>query len=129
MLSILAVFCDSGFGLERSAISTDAAFLTLSSIWAALAALSDLGLLAALPLALVSVADEETGSVDSSRLTEELARGAAAALVFEAGRSNDALQRSSQDGCGARGPGGSECCWAVSCPLLNGLGWHFEMSA
>ncbi|MBP9203317.1 MAG: M20/M25/M40 family metallo-hydrolase [Kofleriaceae bacterium] len=63
----------------------------LAVIWAALAALSDLGLLAALPLALVSVADEETGSVDSSRLTEELARGAAAALVFEAGRSNDAL--------------------------------------
>jgi glutamate carboxypeptidase len=57
----------------------------------ALAALSDLGLLAGLPLAFVSVSDEEIGSVDGRRVIEELARGAAAGLVFEAGRMNDAI--------------------------------------
>jgi glutamate carboxypeptidase len=57
----------------------------------ALAALADAGLLADLPLAVVSVGDEEIGSQHSCALTEELARGARAALVFEAGRAGDAI--------------------------------------
>jgi glutamate carboxypeptidase len=57
----------------------------------ALAALDDAGALAALPLGLVSVADEETGSLDSRPFLEEVARGAAAGLVFEAGRAGDAI--------------------------------------
>ncbi len=57
----------------------------------ALAALHDAGRLAALPLALISVGDEETGSLDSRAFLEELARGAAAALVFEAGRVADEI--------------------------------------
>lgn len=63
----------------------------LATIRTALAALSDLGLLAELPLALVTVADEETGSSDSRTMVEDLARGARAALVFESGRANDAV--------------------------------------
>ncbi len=63
----------------------------LAIIRTALAALSDLGLLAGLPLAFVSVSDEEIGSVDGQRVIEDLARGAAAGLVFEAGRMNDAI--------------------------------------
>jgi glutamate carboxypeptidase len=63
----------------------------LAIIRTALAALSDLGLLARLPLAFVSVSDEEIGSVDGRRVIEELARGAAGGLVFEAGRMNDAI--------------------------------------
>jgi glutamate carboxypeptidase len=63
----------------------------LAAIRTALAALADLGELAALPLALVSVADEETGSFDSRTLLEDVARGARAALVFESGRATDAL--------------------------------------
>ena len=57
----------------------------------ALAALADVGLLADLPLGMVSVADEEVGSIDSRPYLEELGRGAAAALVFEAGRVDDAV--------------------------------------
>jgi glutamate carboxypeptidase len=63
----------------------------LAIIRTALAALADTGLLASLPLAFVSVSDEETGSVDGRRVIEELGRGAAAGLVFEAGRMNDAI--------------------------------------
>lgn len=63
----------------------------LVTVAAALAALHDAGALAALPLALVSVADEETGSLGSRALLEEVARGAGAALVFEAGRTTDEL--------------------------------------
>ena len=40
---------------------------------------------------MISVSDEETGSVDGQRLLTELALGAAAALVFEAGRVADAI--------------------------------------
>jgi len=58
---------------------------------AALVALADAGVLADLPIGLVSVGDEETGSLDSARFIEEVARGAAAALVFEAGRAGDEI--------------------------------------
>jgi glutamate carboxypeptidase len=63
----------------------------LAIIRTALAALSDLGALAGLPLAFVSVSDEEIGSVDGRRVIEALGRGGAAGLVFEAGRMNDAI--------------------------------------
>jgi len=63
----------------------------LAIIRTALAALADIGALEGLPLAFVSVSDEEIGSVDGRRVIEELARGAAAGLVFEAGRMNDAI--------------------------------------
>jgi len=63
----------------------------LAVVRTALAALADAGLLIELPLAVASVADEETGSSDSRTMLEELARGAAAALVFEAGRVNDQI--------------------------------------
>jgi glutamate carboxypeptidase len=63
----------------------------LAIIRTALAALADQGLLAGLPLAFVSVSDEEIGSPDGRRVIEELARGAAAGLVFEAGRMTDAI--------------------------------------
>jgi glutamate carboxypeptidase len=63
----------------------------LAVVRAALAAVADAGLLAGLPLAVVSVADEETGSSGSRTVLEDLARGAAAALVFEAGRTTDQL--------------------------------------
>jgi glutamate carboxypeptidase len=63
----------------------------LAIIRTALAALADTGELARLPLAFVSVSDEEIGSVDGRRVIEELARGAAGGLVFEAGRMNDAI--------------------------------------
>lgn len=63
----------------------------LAIVRTALAALADVGALAALPLAFVSVSDEEIGSVDGARVIEPLGRGAAAGLVFEAGRMNDAI--------------------------------------
>ena len=63
----------------------------LATIRTALAALADVGALADLPLALCSVADEETGSNHSRPLLEELARGAGAALVFESGRATDQI--------------------------------------
>ena len=63
----------------------------LATVRTALAALADAGALATLPLALVTVADEETGSSGSRTLLEDVARGAGAALVFESGRANDAI--------------------------------------
>ncbi|WP_428267637.1 M20/M25/M40 family metallo-hydrolase [Haliangium sp.] len=57
----------------------------------ALAALADVGALTALPLAVVSVGDEEIGSRHSSAFVQGLARGAKAALVFEAGRADDVI--------------------------------------
>lgn len=63
----------------------------LATIRTALAALADVGALADLPLAVVSVADEETGSSDSRTHLEVVAAGARAALVFESGRTTDAL--------------------------------------
>jgi glutamate carboxypeptidase len=63
----------------------------LAVVRTVLAALADAGALADLPLALISVGDEEVGSLDSRELLEDLARGAAAALVFEAGRQGDEI--------------------------------------
>ncbi len=63
----------------------------LAVVRTALAALADVGALAAIPVAAISVSDEETGSVDGRRPLEALARGAACGLVFEAGRMNDAI--------------------------------------
>jgi glutamate carboxypeptidase len=57
----------------------------------ALQALAEVGALEDLPLALISVADEEVGSPDSRGLIEELARGARAGLVFESGRRDDSI--------------------------------------
>ncbi|MBP9088680.1 MAG: M20/M25/M40 family metallo-hydrolase [Kofleriaceae bacterium] len=63
----------------------------LAVVRTALAVLSDCQLLAGRGIAIVSVSDEETGSVDGQRLLNDLAPGAAAALVFEAGRVADAI--------------------------------------
>jgi glutamate carboxypeptidase len=63
----------------------------LVCVRAALAALADAGVLADLPVGFVSVGDEETGSLDSTRFLDEIARGARAALVFEAGRPSDEI--------------------------------------
>jgi glutamate carboxypeptidase len=63
----------------------------LAAVRTALAALSDAGALAELPLALVSVGDEEIGSPHSRDLLEQVGRGARGALVFEAGRAGDAI--------------------------------------
>lgn len=63
----------------------------LAIVHTALAALADTGRLADVPVGLVCVADEEIGSVDSAPFTAARARGAAAALVFEAGRAADAI--------------------------------------
>ncbi|HEX7841373.1 MAG TPA: M20/M25/M40 family metallo-hydrolase, partial [Kofleriaceae bacterium] len=63
----------------------------LSVIRGALAALEDVGALAALPLVVMCVADEEVGSPSSAPHLRELARGAACALVFESGRAGDVI--------------------------------------
>jgi glutamate carboxypeptidase len=63
----------------------------LSVIRGALAALDEVGALAGLPVVVVSVADEEIGSPGSAPHLQEVARGAACALVFESGRAGDAI--------------------------------------
>ena len=63
----------------------------LAVVWAALATFEEVGLLGRLPLAVISVADEEVGSPDSRPHLEALAKGAAAALVFESGRAGDKI--------------------------------------
>ena len=63
----------------------------LALLRTAAAALADCGLLAELPVAVVSVSDEETGSADGRRVLAELTGDAAVGLVFEAGRVNDAI--------------------------------------
>ena len=63
----------------------------LAVIRAALAALDEVGLLAAIPVVVASVSDEEIGSVDSRPHLEAAGRDAACALVFESGRVNDAV--------------------------------------
>jgi glutamate carboxypeptidase len=63
----------------------------IAIIHTALAALAELGRLAALPLAFVCVSDEELGSSDSRAFTAEWAQRADCALVFEAGRAHDAI--------------------------------------
>jgi glutamate carboxypeptidase len=57
----------------------------------ALRALAREGLLAALPLRVVIVADEEVGSPEGKAVIAEAAGAASAALVFEAGRARDAI--------------------------------------
>lgn len=63
----------------------------LAIVRTALAALADAGVLAHMPLALLSVSDEEIGSRDSGPMTQSFARGAKAGLVFEAGRADDMI--------------------------------------
>jgi glutamate carboxypeptidase len=63
----------------------------LVTIHLALKTLASLGALAALPLAFVCVGDEEIGSPESASILKEVARGAGGALVFEAGRAEDAI--------------------------------------
>jgi glutamate carboxypeptidase len=58
---------------------------------AALAALADAGRLAGIPLAIMSVSDEEVGSRASRHALAALAAGAGAALVFESGRIDDVV--------------------------------------
>jgi glutamate carboxypeptidase len=61
----------------------------IMTVRTALAVFAEAGRLAELPLAFLCVADEEAGSPDSRPFTLTVARGARAALVFEAGRVND----------------------------------------
>lgn len=63
----------------------------LAVVHTALFALADAGVLADLPVAVISVGDEEIGSRQSRPLVQSFCRGAAAALVFEAGRRGDAI--------------------------------------
>lgn len=63
----------------------------LLTIHMALHSLSTMGILATIPVAMVSVGDEEIGSPDSQSFLCELAAGAGAGLVFEAGRKEDAI--------------------------------------
>src|SRR5205807_1651762 len=55
----------------------------------ALGALAQAGLLARVPVRVVSVSDEEIGSPEGKLLVIEAAQGAQAALVFESGRVGD----------------------------------------
>lgn len=57
----------------------------------ALEALRRAGLLEGLPVTFAVVSDEEVGSPESAALLRNVARGAACALVFEAGRKGDAI--------------------------------------
>ena len=63
----------------------------LAIISVVLGVLHEVGLLAAMPLRFITVGDEEVGSPTSRVLLEELARTASSALVFEAGRTADAI--------------------------------------
>ena len=57
----------------------------------ALAALREAGLLARVPVRVVSIADEEVGSPEGRALVLEAARAASSALVFESGRAADQI--------------------------------------
>ncbi len=63
----------------------------LAVIRTTLAALEAAGVLAQLPLIVISVSDEEVGSPTSAPHLRALANGAACALVFESGRANDMI--------------------------------------
>ncbi len=63
----------------------------LAVIHGALRGLEATGALASLPIVVISVADEEVGSVDSARHIRAEAAGARCALVFESGRTNDSI--------------------------------------
>lgn len=58
---------------------------------AALRALAQVGALARIPVRFAIVSDEEVGSPEGAALLREELRGAACALVFEAGRKGDAI--------------------------------------
>ena len=57
----------------------------------ALQALEQAGLLAAIPVTLVSVSDEEIGSPEGGDILRSLCAGARGALVFESGRQHDRI--------------------------------------
>jgi glutamate carboxypeptidase len=57
----------------------------------ALGAFAQAGVLARVPVRVVSVSDEEVGSPEGRQLVGEAAAGAAAALVFESGRAGDQI--------------------------------------
>jgi glutamate carboxypeptidase len=57
----------------------------------ALGALAEAGVLARVPLKLISVSDEEVGSPEGKELVVHAAAGAGCALVFESGRTGDKL--------------------------------------
>jgi glutamate carboxypeptidase len=63
----------------------------LAVIRGALVALEKIGVLAKLPIAIISVSDEEVGSPSSKPHLEALAKGARCGLVFESGRAADAI--------------------------------------
>ncbi len=63
----------------------------LVTIQLALKTLASLDALTDLPLAFVCVGDEEIGSPESAPILREVAAGAGGALVFEAGRAEDAI--------------------------------------
>jgi glutamate carboxypeptidase len=63
----------------------------LAVIHGALSSLEAAGVLAELPIIVITVSDEEVGSPTSAAHLRELARGAACALVFESGRANDMI--------------------------------------
>jgi glutamate carboxypeptidase len=75
----------------------------LALIAVVLSLLDEAGALASLPLRFISVSDEEIGSPTSRPWLEQLARGARAALVFEAGRAGDKLITA------RRGVGSAQC--------------------
>jgi glutamate carboxypeptidase len=63
----------------------------LVTITFALAALHEAGVLAQIPVRVVSVSDEETGSLEGRQFVLQEARGSSAALVFESGRVGDQI--------------------------------------
>jgi len=63
----------------------------LAIIRTALAALAEVGALEQLPVRVVCVSDEEVGSPTSAPHLRETAKGASCALVFESGRTGDAI--------------------------------------
>lgn len=63
----------------------------LALIWGVMSALAAQRLIDECPLVIVSVADEEIGSIDSKPHLEALAEKASCALVFEAGRTGDRI--------------------------------------
>ena len=63
----------------------------IAVVHTAVAALHDTGRLANLPIGFISVGDEEIGSEDSRSFADEHATASSCALVFEAGRAQDAI--------------------------------------
>ncbi len=63
----------------------------LAVIVFALGALREAGVLARVPVRVVSVSDEEVGSPEGKELVKQAAEGASAALVFESGRQGDLI--------------------------------------